>query len=102
MDDKRILFYGTMNQLLLLYNIKVKELTLYVQETEINTAIEQCIIIFNSEIIDSVSATQIQRFAFPTNVFYTKEQLMQSQLLKSKGKATNIKKAYLYIIYHKM
>lgn len=60
--------------------------------------------IFNNTIIHSTTATQDQIFEWDSNdnTVFLKNDLVQCKLLNSLAKPTNIEKAILHVVYHKI
>lgn len=100
-ENQKILFYGSMSELLILMDMIVKEVILYVQETDQNTPTEQYSIVFNNISSQSETSTQIQSFILPPNTMFLKNQLVNCIILNSQGLTTNIKKAYLIVRFQK-
>lgn len=59
-QHQKILFYGSMSELLIPYDLVIKEMTVYIQETDNNTQIEAYLIIFNNTVVHSQAASLIQ------------------------------------------
>lgn len=60
--------------------------------------------IFNNTIIHSTTATQDQIFEWDSNdnTVFLKNDLVQCKLFNSLAKPTNIEKAILHVVYHKI
>ena len=59
-EHQKIFFYGSMSEFLIPFDLVVKEVALYVQETDQNTPVEKYSIVFNNTVVHSQTATQIQ------------------------------------------
>ena len=84
--------------------IKIKYITLHILSTENDCAYEAISMIFNNTIIHSTTATQDQIFEWDSNdnTVFLKNNLVQCKLLNSLAKPTNIEKAILNVVYHKI
>ena len=102
-DDKRIMFGCFINQWLIPSTIKIKYITLHILSTENNSAYEAISMIFNNTIIHSTT-TQDQIFEWDSNdnTVFLKNDLVQCKLLNSLAQPTNIEKAVLNVVYHKI
>ena len=83
--------------------IKIKSITLHILSTENNSAYEAISMIFNNTIIHSTT-TQDQIFEWDSNdnTVFLKNDLVQRKLLNSLAQPTNIEKAVLNVVYHKI
>ena len=102
-DDRRIMFGCFINQWLIPSTIKIKSITLHILSTENNSAYEAISMIFNNTIIHSTT-TQDQIFEWDSNdnTVFLKNDLVQRKLLNSLAQPTNIEKAVLNVVYHKI
>ena len=101
-EHQKILFYETRSELLIPFNLVMKEVTLYVQETDSNQPIEAYSIIFNNSVVHSSETTQIQNFILPDDTIFVKDQLVSCIIVNSQAVTSNIKKAYLIVKYQNM
>ena len=62
-------FNGSMSEFLVPYDLLIKEVVLYIQETDNNTPIEKYSIVFNNAIAHSQTAAQIQSFYLQIRYF---------------------------------
>ena len=95
--NQKILFYGSMSEFLIPFDLVVKEVVLYIQETDQNTPVEKYSIVFNNTVVHSQTATQIQKFILPPNTIFLENQLVHCILVNSQALTSNIKKAYLIV-----
>lgn len=102
-DDRRIMFGCFINQWLIPSTVKIKYITLHILSTENNSAYEAISMIFNNTIIHSTT-TQDQIFEWDSNdnTVFLKNDLVQCKLLNSLAQPTNIEKAVLNVVYHKI
>ena len=96
-EQQKILFYGSMSEFLVPFDLVVKEVALYVQETNQNTPVEKYSIVFNNAVAHSQTATQVQKFILPPNTIFLENQLVHCILVNSQALTSNIKKAYLIV-----
>ena len=96
-EQQKILFYGSMSEFLVPFDLIVKEVVLYIQETDQNTPVEKYSIVFNNAVVHSQTATQIQKFILPPNTIFLENQLVHCILVNSQALTSNIKKAYLIV-----
>ena len=75
-EHQKILFYGSMSEFLIPFDLVVKEVVFFVQETDQNTPIEKYSIVFNNAVVHSQTATQIQKFILPPNTIFLENQLV--------------------------
>ena len=68
-EHQKILFYGSMSEFLVPFDLVVKEVVLYIQETDNNTPVERYSIVFNNAVVHSQTAAQIQKFTLPGKYF---------------------------------
>ena len=69
-EHQKILFYGSMSEFLIPFDLVAKEVVLYIQETDNNTPVEKYSIVFNNTVVHSQTATQIQKFILPPNTLF--------------------------------
>ena len=100
-EHQKILFYGSMSEFLVPFDLVVKEVVLYVQETDNNTPIEKYSIVFNNAVVHSETVTQVQRFILPPDTIFLENQLVHCILVDSSAMTSNVKKAYLFIKFQK-
>lgn len=103
-DDRRIMFGCFINQWLVPSTIKIKYISLHILSTENNSAYEAISMILNNTIIHSTTATQDRIFEWDSNdnTVFLKNDLIHCKLLKLLAQPTNIEKAFLNVVYHKI
>ena len=102
-DDRRIMFGCFINQWLIPSTFKIKYITLHILSTENNSTYKAISMIYNNTIIHSTT-TQDQIFEWDSNdtTVFLKNDLVQCKLLNSLAQPTNIEKAVLNVVYHKI